>query len=256
MSAEGKVVLVTGGARNMGFHAAAGLVRRGAKVAILARGREAVEEAAQALGGDVLPIAAEVTDPMQITEALRQTAERFGGIDGIVNNAGVAYPNAIEKLDEAQVREQTAVNFLAPIFAARAVIPYLRQRGGGRIVNISSATTRAPGSFGHLSIYGATKAGLEYFTEQLRHEVQKDNIAVTCFIPGDTSTGFGRAWAPEAVQAAYADWLDQGPYWNGMMPVEVVGEEIAHMFDLPNNVTFEVTMLRPVGQLPKALEGE
>jgi len=256
MSAEGKVVLVTGGARNMGFHAAAGLVRRGAKVAILARGREAVEEAAQALGGDVLPIAAEVTDPMQITEALRQTAERFGGIDGIVNNAGVAYPNAIEKLDEAQVREQTAVNFLAPIFAARAVIPYLRQRGGGRIVNISSATTRAPGSFGHLSIYGATKAGLEYFTEQLRHEVQKDNIAVTCFIPGDTSTGFGRAWAPEAVQAAYADWLDQGPYWNGMMPVEVVGEEIAHMFDLPNNVTFEVTMLRPVGQLPKTLEGE
>ena len=256
MSAEGKVVLVTGGARNMGFHAAAGLVRRGAKVAILARGREAVEEAAQALGGDVLPIAAEVTDPAQIAEALRQTAERFGGIDGIVNNAGVAYPNAIEKLDEAQVREQTAVNFLAPIFAARAVIPYLRERGGGRIVNISSATTRAPGSFGHLSIYGATKAGLEYFTEQLRHEVQKDNIAVTCFIPGDTSTGFGRAWAPEAVQAAYADWLDQGPYWNGMMPVEVVGEEIAHMFDLPNNVTFEVTMLRPVGQLPKTLEGE
>ena len=256
MSAEGKVVLVTGGARNMGFHAAAGLVRRGAKVAIVARGREAVEEAAHALGSDVLAIAAEVTDPAQIAEALRQTADRFGGIDGIVNNAGVAYPNAIEKLDEAQVREQTAVNFLAPIFAARAAIPYLRQRGGGRIVNISSATTRAPGSFGHLSIYGATKAGLEYFTEQLRHEVQKDNIAVTCFIPGDTSTGFGRGWAPEAVQAAYADWLDQGPYWNGMMPVEVVGEEIAHMFDLPNNVTFEVTMLRPVGQLPKTLEGE
>jgi len=256
MSAEGKVVLVTGGARNMGFHAAAGLVRRGAKVAIVARGREAVEEAAHALGSDVLAIAAEVTDPAQIAEALRQTADRFGGIDGIVNNAGVAYPNAIEKLDEVQVREQTAVNFLAPIFAARAVIPYLRQRGGGRIVNISSATTRAPGSFGHLSIYGATKAGLEYFTEQLRHEVQKDNIAVTCFIPGDTSTGFGRGWAPEAVQAAYADWLDQGPYWNGMMPVEVVGEEIAHMFDLPNNVTFEVTMLRPVGQLPKTLEGE
>ena len=58
------------------------------------------------------------------------------------------------------------------------------------------------------------------------------------------------------MQAAYADWLDQGPYWNGMMPVEVVGDEIAHMFDLPNNVTFEVTMLRPVGQLPKTLEGE
>lgn len=256
MSAADKVILVTGAARNMGYHAAAGLVRRGAKVAILARGREAVEEAAQQLGGDVLPIAAEASDPAQVEAALRQVAERFGGIDGIVNNAGVAYPNAIEKLDEGQVREQMGINFLAPIFAARAIIPYLRQRGGGRIVNISSATTRAPGSFGHLSIYGATKAGLEYFTEQLRHEVQKDNIAVTCFIPGDTGTGFGRGWDPEAAQLAYADWLDMGPYWNGMMPVEVVGEEIAHMFDLPNTVTYEVTMLRPVGHLPKQMEGE
>lgn len=256
MGAEGKVVLVTGGARNMGYHAAAGLVRRGAKVAIVARGRDAVEEAAQQLGGDVLPIAADVTDPAQIEAALNQTAKHFGGIDGIVNNAGVAYPNAIERLNEAQVREQTAINFLAPIFAARAVIPHLRARGGGRIVNISSATTRAPGSFGHLSIYGATKAGLEYFTEQLRHEVQKDNIAVTCFIPGDTSTGFGRGWDAEAAGAAFADWLEMGPYWNGMMPVEVVGDEIAHMFDLPNNVTYEVTMLRPVGHMPKQMEGE
>lgn len=256
IGAEGKVVLVTGGARNMGYHAAAGLVRRGAKVAIVARGLDAVTDAARQLGGDVLPIAAEVSDPAQIEAALRQTADHFGGIDGIVNNAGVAYPNAIEQLDEAQVREQTAINFLAPIFAARAVIPYLRKRGGGRIVNISSATTRAPGSFGHLSIYGATKAGLEYFTEQLRHEVQKDNIAVTCFIPGDTSTGFGRGWNAEAAQAAYADWLDMGPYWNGMMPVEVVGEEIAHMFDLPDNVAYEVTMLRPVGHMLKQMEGE
>ena len=143
-----------------------------------------------------------------------------------------------------------------PVFAARAIIPHLRARGGGRIVNVSSATTRVPGSFGHLSIYGATKAGLEHFTEHLRHEVQKDNIAVTCFIPGDTSTGFGQGWDPEAAAAGYADWLTYGPYYNGMMPVEVVGEEIAHMFDLPNNVTIEVVMIRPVGEVPKVMEEE
>ena len=83
MSAQGKVVLVTGGARNMGFHAAAALVRRGAKVAIVARSAEALAEAAETLGGDVLTIAAEVTDPAQIEDALRRTADRFGGIDGI-----------------------------------------------------------------------------------------------------------------------------------------------------------------------------
>ncbi|SFR90032.1 SDR family oxidoreductase [Sphingomonas jatrophae] len=256
MSAAGKVIVVTGAARNMGYHTAAALVRRGARVAIIARDADAVAAACASFGeaADVLGIAAEVSTPSEIERVLAETAAHFGGIDGIVNNAGVAYPNSIDKLDDAQVLEQVGINFLAPIYAARAVIPYLRARGGGRIVNVSSATTRAPGSFSHLSIYGATKAGLEYFTEELRHEVQQDDIAVTCFIPGDTSTGFGKSWAPEAIAAAYADWLDRGPYWNGMMPVEVVGEEIAHMFDLPDNVTIEVTMIRPVGRSPKALE--
>jgi len=256
MSAAGKVIVVTGAARNMGYHCAAGLVRRGARVAVVARNGDDVEAACRSFGpdADVLGITAQVSEPREIERALAEAAAHFGGIDGIVNNAGVAYPNSIDKLDDAQVQEQVGINFLAPIYAARAVIPYLRARGGGRIVNVSSATTRAPGSFSHLSIYGATKAGLEYFTEELRHELQQDNIAVTCFIPGDTSTGFGKSWNVEAVTSAYADWLERGPYWNGMMPVEVVGDEIAHMFDLPDNVTIEVTMIRPVGRMPKTLE--
>lgn len=258
MSAAGKVVVVTGAARNMGYHCAASLVRRGARVALVARDRHDVGAACRSFGpdADVLGIAAQVSEPAEIERVLAETAQHFGGIDGIVNNAGIAYPNSIDRLADNQVMEQVAVNFLAPVYAARAVIPYLRQRGGGRIVNISSATTRAPGSFSHLSIYGATKAGLEYFTEELRHEVQKDGIAVTCFIPGDTSTGFGQSWDADAVAAAYADWLDRGPYWNGMMPVEVVGDAIAQVFDLPDNVTIEVTMIRPVGLEPKRIEGD
>ena len=254
MSARDKVIIVTGGARNMGFHAAAGLVRRGVKVAIVARNEAVVTKAAAELGTNVLPVAAQMTNPEEVDRAIQKVADHFGHIDGIVNNAGVAYPNTVENLVNEELHEQVAINFLAPIYAARAIIPHLRRRGGGRIVNISSATTRVPGSFSHLSIYGATKAGLEYFTEELRHEVQKDNIAVTCFIPGDTGTGFGAGWKPEAVGPAFADWLERGTYYNGMMPVEVVGEQIAHMFDLPDNVTFEVAMLRPVGRYPKVLE--
>lgn len=255
MSAKDKVVIVTGGARNMGFHAAAGLVRRGARVAIIARSEEALAEAKATLGDEVLTIAAQLSDRIQIEESIAKVADHFGGIDGIVNNAGVAYPNRVEKLDPEQVLEQVAINLLAPIFSCRAIIPYLRQRGGGRIVNVSSATAHVEGAFSFLSIYGATKAGLERFTDELRHEVQRDDIAVTCFIPGDTSTGFGTGWDPDVVQDAYVDWLERGPYWNGMMPVEVVGDEIAHIFDLPSNVTYEFMMLRPVGRSGKMLEG-
>lgn len=256
MGARGKVILVTGAARNIGFHVAKALVGRGAKVAIVARSGDALAEAARTLGNGTLAVVADVTDPAQIGNAIERTVAEFGGIDGIVNNAGVAFPNAIEKLATDEVKAQTAVNFLAPVYAARAIIPHLRARGGGRIVNISSATTRVPGSFGHLSIYSATKAALEHFTEHLRHEVQKDNIAVTCFIPGDTHTGFGRNWNEEAARAGFEDWLTYGPSCNGMLGVETMAEEIAHMFDLPDNVAYEVVMLRPVGLFPKVMEGE
>ena len=253
MSAVGKVIIVTGGARNMGFHAAAGLVRRGAKVAIVARDEAALAEARAKLGDEVLTIAAQLSDAAQIDGVIARAADHFGGLDGIVNNAGVAYPNRVEALDTAQVQEQIAINLVAPILTCRAIIPYLRARGGGRIVNVSSATAHVEGAFSFLSIYGATKSGLERFTDELRYEVQRDKIAVTSFIPGDTTTAFGTGWDPDTMGQAYADWLERGPYWNGSMRVEDVGEEIAHCFDLPDDAAYEFVMMRPVGHQPKRL---
>jgi len=254
--AKDKVVIVTGAARNMGFHAAAGLVRRGARVVIVGRDQNQLDEAREQLGGDVLAIAAKVSDPEQVQAVIDRTVSHFGGVDGIVNNAGVAFPNLVEKLKDDEAMEQVQANFLASVYTCRAIIPHLRARGGGRIVNVSSATVHVTGAFSHLSIYGATKAALELFTRDLRDEVQKDNIAVTCFIPGDTGTGFGGGWDPAAVQAAYEHWMEQGPYWNGLMEVQDVGEEIAHQFDLPPNMAYEFLMVRPVGLMPKQLEGQ
>jgi 3-oxoacyl-[acyl-carrier protein] reductase len=255
MSVQDKVVIVTGAARNMGFHTAAALARRGAKVSIWGRSAEALDEAARTIGGDTLPVAVDITDADAIGAALERVSGHFGGIDGIVNNAGVAFPNLVENLDVAQLNEQISINFLAPILTCRAIIPHLRARGGGRIVNVSSATVHREGAFSYLSIYGATKAGMERFTDELRYEVQKDKIAVTTFIPGDTGTGFGQGWNEAIVGAAYADWLERGPYWNGLMKVESVAEQIAHCFDLPDNATFEFVMMRPVGREHKVLEG-
>lgn len=255
MSVKGKVVIVTGASRNMGYHTAAALAKQGAKVSIWGRAQESLGEAATAIGGDTLPLAVDISDADEIGAAMEKVSTHFGGIDGIVNNAGVAYPNRIEHLDVTQLQEQIRINFLAPILTCRAIIPHLRARGRGRIVNVSSATVHRDGAFSFLSIYGATKAGLERFTDELRHEVQKDGIAVTTFIPGDTSTGFGQGWDEAVVGAAYADWLERGPYWNGMMQVEDVAEQIAHCFSLPDKAAFEFVLMRPVGQEPKVLEG-
>ncbi|SNS05313.1 Short-chain dehydrogenase [Sphingomonas laterariae] len=255
MSVSGKTVIVTGAARNMGFHTAAALARRGARVSLWGRDAEGLAAAAASIGGDAMPIALDIADAGQIGEAMEKVAGHFGGIDGIVNNAGVAYPNTVENLDLDQLNEQIRINFLAPILTCRAVIPYLRARGGGRIVNVSSATVHRDGAFSFLSIYGATKAGLERFADELRHEVQKDDIGVTTFIPGDTATGFGQGWDEAVAGAAYTEWLERGPYWNGMMEVEAVGEQIAHCFDLPDKAAFEFVMMRPVGRHPKVMEG-
>lgn len=253
MSARDKVVIVTGGARNMGFHAAASLVDRGAKVAIVGRNRSTLDMAAQSLGGGTLGVVADITAADDVENAAEEIAAHFGGIDGIVNNAGVAYPSRVEKLIDSQIVEQISVNLLAPILWSRAVIPHLRRRGGGRIVNVSSATVHVEHAFSHLSIYAATKAGLERFAKDLRFEVQHENIAVTNFIPGDTDTPFGSGWDVELTQEAFQDWLKHGPFWNGAMPVAAVGAEIAHCFDLPPGIAFEFAMLRPVGQARKII---
>jgi 3-oxoacyl-[acyl-carrier protein] reductase len=252
---SGKVVIVTGAARNIGYHAAAALRQRDARLAIFGRTQETIEDAADKLGGGTLPVTVDLTDREAVFAAIARVEEHFGRIDGIVNNAGVAYPNKIENLDAAQLYEQVSINFLAAVHACQAVIPCLRRQGGGRIVNVSSATAHVD-AFSFLSIYSATKAALERFTDELRLEVQADNIGVTIFIPGDTATGFGLGWNPEVMQTAYVDWLDRGRYYNGLMPVEVVGETLARCFDFPPNCAIETMMLRPVGHHRKVLEEE
>ena len=149
--------------------------------------------------------------------AIDRVHRELGRIDGLVNNAGISYASRIEKLRPADVAAQVAVNFLAPVYACQAVIPHLRAQGGGRIVNVSSATVHEEMAFAHLSIYSATKAALEQFSKELRAEVRGDNIAVTTFVPGNTMTGFGGGWDPQAAGEAYAAWLEHGTYWAGMM---------------------------------------
>jgi 3-oxoacyl-[acyl-carrier protein] reductase len=253
---EDKVVIVTGGARNIGLHTAQALVRRGARVALFGRDAEALESAVRALGPGALPVAVDITERGALVEAVAHVHERLGQIDGLVNNAGVSHVGRIEHVKPEEVLEQVNVNFVAAVFACQAVIPHLRRQGGGRIVNVSSATVHETMAFAHLSIYSATKAALEHFGRELREEVRGDGIGVTTFVPGNTKTSFGARWDGDAVRDAFVEWLDYGTYWGGMMEPATVGEAIAACFDLPADCTLDFVYLRPVGKLRKVLESE
>ena len=243
---SGRVVIVTGGSRGIGLAAAAGLARRGARVAILARDEAALDAARQRLGETALAVAVDVSDGDALRAAIDRVHGELGRIDGLVNNAGISYAARVERLRPADVAAQVAVNFLAPVFACQAVIPHMRAQGGGRLVTVSSATVPVDMAFAHLSS--------EWATKELRAEVRGDNIAVTTFVPGNTMTGFGDAWDPQAAGEAYAAWLEHGTYWAGMMTPEPVGEAIAHCFDFAPEISLDLVLMRPVGKRPKVME--
>jgi len=149
-----------------------------------------------------------------------------------------------------------AVNFLAPVFACQAVIPHLRKRGGGRILNVTSASARHMDEFAHIGIYSSTKAALERYTAELREELKAENIGVTALSPGGAETSFGSGWRPEMAQKAFAEWIARANRFDGSMAAETVGEAIANCFELPPGVAYDYVDIRPVQPMSRQTYAE
>ena len=184
----GKVALVTGGSRGIGRAIAEALIDRGAHVVITGRNADDLSSSHRDLGAGALAVSADVRSAAEVERAVRQGIEHFGGIDILVNNAGVGvFRNAADMtVDEWQTVIETNVSGV--FYACRAVIPHLRQRGGGWIINISSLAAKNPFAGG--AAYSASKAALNAFSEALMQEVRYDNIRVSCVLPGSVATGF------------------------------------------------------------------
>src|SRR5215471_11979473 len=206
------VAIVTGGSKGIGLAIARALLDRGGQVSITGRGAAALADAARALGaGDrLLTVRGDVRDPGDAQRFVDETVRRFGGLDVLVNNAGVGKFGNVADMSVDDWRQIVDTNLSGVFYCTRAALPELRRRGGGYIVNISSLAGK--NAFTGGAAYCASKAGLDQFSEALMQEVRHDNIRVSYVMPGSVATGFaghggGEEWklAPEDVAKAVVD---------------------------------------------------
>jgi NAD(P)-dependent dehydrogenase (short-subunit alcohol dehydrogenase family) len=254
---KGQVIAVTGASKGIGLAAATSLLRRGARVALIARNRAPLEAAVAALGSaHALAVVADVCDRAAIAAGLAAVVRAFGRLDGLVNNVGFQFARRIELMPEAEVRTLIDLNFVSAIFSCQAAIPHLRAAGGGRIVNVSSSTVRHQDEFSHVGLYSASKAALEHFSRELRQELKNDRISVTVFSSGAAATGSVANFDPAALQEAMAHWLTKGAMFDGALQPQTVGEALAACFEFPPGAAAEFVEVRPTVPTPKMLESD
>jgi NAD(P)-dependent dehydrogenase (short-subunit alcohol dehydrogenase family) len=197
--------LITGCSTGLGRALAQAVLDRGDNAVVTARDAASVQDLAKAHPDTALALALDVTEPAQVAAAAERAEATFGGVDVLVNNAGYGYRAAVEEAGDADVQRLFATNFFGPVALIKAVLPGMRSRRRGAIVNISSIGARiSPAGSGY---YAATKAALEGMSFSLRKEVQPLGITVVAVEPGAFRTDFaGRSLTQSA--EAIADYAD------------------------------------------------
>jgi NAD(P)-dependent dehydrogenase (short-subunit alcohol dehydrogenase family) len=196
---------ITGCSTGLGRALAAAVLDRGDNAVITARSLESIADLADSHPGTALPLVLDVTDNDQVASAVQHAETRFGAVDVLVNNAGYGYRAAIEEGDGEDVQKLFATNVFGPVALIKAILPGMRARRSGTIVNVSSIGARIspPGS----GYYSATKAALEGITGSLRKELQPLGITAMSVEPGGFRTDFaGRSLTQSA--EAIADYAE------------------------------------------------
>jgi len=185
-----KTVIITGGSEGVGAATARMFAEAGANLMLVARNKKNLDAIAEELRPKtrVEVFAMDVSDAEACVDVFKKTAFEFGGVDVLVNNAGYHKRGNVEDVEATDLGKMIDVNLKAPIMLSRIVLPYLREAGGGAIINVGSLAGRAPipGS----ASYAASKAGLRSFTYALGMELADSNIKLAVVSPGPIDTGF------------------------------------------------------------------
>jgi 3-oxoacyl-[acyl-carrier protein] reductase len=200
LSQSGKVAVVTGSSKGIGYAIAEALVNAGANVTVSARHAEEVSSAATRLNalkkGRALGVPCDVRDPAAVRELIRHSVAEFGGLDILVNNAGVGHFAPVAEISFEHWDQVIETNLSGVFYCCREAIPQLRRRGGGWIFNIASLAGKNPLAGG--TAYNASKFGLVGFSEALLLDVRNDNIRVSYLMPGSVATQFNDHTPSEA----------------------------------------------------------
>jgi NAD(P)-dependent dehydrogenase (short-subunit alcohol dehydrogenase family) len=232
------VTVVTGGSRGFGRAAAEELVRRGHRVVLTARASDRLtqtEDALRAVGGDVLAVPADLTEPGAFEEVLQHAEAEFGPVGTLLNNAGVQGPiGELWNTDPDQWWETINVNLRSAALACSAVLPVITQRRRGRIVNIVSHAGVA--QWPHLSAYSVSKAALIKLTENLAAETRRYGVTVFSFHPGLLEVGLGETQlaaeaAPGSWSAKVSDWLRREQAAGNFTPVADAAAALARLIE-------------------------
>ena len=218
MNIENKIAVVTGGTKGIGRAIAEGLLKKGANVFICARDKYELKRALEQLSalGKVDGEICDVRSEAQVEMMLAECERIFGGVDVLVNNAGIGIiGKTVEEMSAEEFEQTLQTNLFGVFYTCHHAIPMMKRRGGGYIINISSLA----GQNAHpkMAAYNASKFGLNGFTEALMQEVRADNIKVTAICPGSVNTYFGgdepsedKAWQiqPEDIAEVVIDLLN------------------------------------------------
>ena len=216
-----KIVVITGGSKGIGYTIAEKLLEAGATVFICGRNKFELKRALERLSasGRVEGELCDVRSEDQVRQMLEECERLFGGIDVLINNAGMGvFGKTVEEISGDDFRQTLETNLFGVFYACHYAVPMLKKRGGGYIINISSLA----GQNAHpkMAAYNASKFGLNGFTEALMQEVRQDNIRVSCICPGSVNTGFGgdspsrdNSWQlqPEDIAQVVVDLLKMNP---------------------------------------------
>jgi NADP-dependent 3-hydroxy acid dehydrogenase YdfG len=245
-SLEGKVAAITGATSGIGEATAVALAAAGAAVALAGRREDrltALAERIAANGGRAEAIPTDVRDEAQARAFVEGAAERLGGLDVLVNNAGVMLLGAVEGADTDDWRQMIEVNLLGLLYCTHAALPILRERGGGTIVNVSSVAGRQA-NLGS-AVYNMTKFGVHAFSEALRQEALHAGIRVVIVAPGMVATELVSHNKNPAVLEAAERMREQ-------VGTPLTSEDIANgiLFAVtqPDHVAINELLVRPTGQ--------
>ena len=189
MDLNNKTAIVTGGTKGIGRAIAEALEHEGISVCIAARSQSEIDEAVRELGGRAAGFACDVRDYDQVKALIAYTVKELGGLDILINNAGIGTFETVAETSPEDFRAVLETNLFGVFYCCHEAIPQMKKRGGGYIINISSLAGANPHP--RMAAYNASKFGLNGFSEALMQEVRHDNIKVSYIMPGSVNTEFG-----------------------------------------------------------------